>query len=304
MNGIQDQTARHNLTGILFMILAGVNMAAGTIFIRKTGQSLGIFEVVFLRSAVIVLLAVLLSRQFSPALLKPARPGLIATRSLLMCVIVMANFTAIMYLPLVQVTAMQFTRPLFLVVLAALFLGEAVRLPRTLATFAGFLGILIILRPGSGTHPAMMFLLAATIASSVNAIITKKLTKTDRVGTMMIYGNMALVIVCLPFALLNWITPTGENLLWLLGLAATSGFTQYCIIRAYHYGEATLVAPFDYLRIVFVALVGYVAFGEVPDSYTWAGTAVIILSTLFIAWRQSRLSRTQLPPRTPPDPLQ
>ncbi|WP_321389534.1 DMT family transporter [Emcibacter sp.] len=282
---------QNNLHGILFMMAGGLCMSINSIFIRNAGHSLGVFEVVFLRSVVIVTFAFLFSRSFTRESLKTQQPKLIAARSMLMCLIVLANFSAVMYLPLVTVTSIQFTRPLYLVVLAALFLGESVKLPRTIATLIGFAGVLIILRPGSDIHWAMILLLVGTLASSFNAIVTKKLTKTDKISNMMIYSNIAVILMCMPVAVYYWVTPGLMDLVWLLGLGVMSGGTQYFIIRAYDKGEATVVAPFDYMRIIFIALVGYFVFDELPDMFTWIGAFIIISSTLFIAWRQARLKQ-------------
>ncbi|WP_417319051.1 DMT family transporter [Emcibacter sp.] len=293
MSEVPAPRPQNNLHGILFMIAGGLCMSVNSIFIRNAGHSLGVFEVVFLRSVVIVTFALLFSRSFTLESLKTQQPKLIAARSMLMCLIVLANFTAIMYLPLVTVTSIQFTRPLYLVVLAALFLGESVKLPRTIATLIGFAGVLIILRPGSDSdiHWAMTLLLAGTMASSMNAIVTKKLTVTDKISNMMIYSNFAVIAMCAPIAIYYWIMPGWMDLLWLLGLGAMSGGTQYFVIRAYDRGEATVVAPFDYMRIIFVALIGYFIFDELPDIFTWIGAFIIIVSTLFIAWREAQLKK-------------
>ncbi|MFC7049326.1 DMT family transporter [Emcibacter nanhaiensis] len=281
----------NNLHGILFMIAGGLCMSFNSIFIRNAGLNLGLFEVVMLRSLVIVFIAITLSRHFSFDNFKVKQPKLIAARSVLMCIIVLANFSAIMYLPLVTVTSIQFTRPLFLVVLAAIFLGEAVRLPRTLATIVGFIGVVIILRPGSDIHWAMTFLLVGTLASSFNSIVTKKLTRFDKPSLMMVYSNLTVTAMCTPMALYNWVTPGWLDIFWVLGIGILSTGTQYFIIRAYDKGEATVVAPFDYIKIIFIALIGYFVFAELPDTYTWIGAFIIVGATMFIAWREARLKK-------------
>ena len=282
---------QNNLHGILFMIAGGLCMSVNSIFIRNAGLNLGLFEVVMLRSLVIVFIAITLSRHFSFSQLKVNQPRLIAARSALMCIIVLANFAAVMYLPLVTVTAIQFTRPLFLVVLAALFLGETIRLPRTLATLIGFIGVAIILRPGSEIHWAMTLLLVGTLASSFNGIVTKKLTRFDKPSLMMVYSNLTVSAMCLPVAIYYWVTPGWIDLLWVLGIGIFSTGTQYFVIRAYDKGEATVVAPFDYIKIIFIALIGYFIFDELPDIYTWIGAFIIIGATMFIAWREARVKK-------------
>jgi len=196
-------------------------------------------------------------------------------------------------LSLLQVTALQFTKPLFLVVLAALFLSEKIHLPRTLATLCGFIGILIILRPGIDTNSIQLIALTAALSMAVIAVITKKMTKDHSTATMVFYGNLFIVLLCIVPTIAYWQTPT----LLQLGIIAALGLSAYigqvCMVQAYRYGEATIVRPFEYVRLIFIALAGFLVFAEIPDQWTVTGAIIISGSTLYIALHEAKKKRRQ-----------
>lgn len=283
-----SHTANNNLRGIGFILLACLSMTASAVLIKTVGKSLGSFETVLIRCCFTLLIILITNARGGLSFLKTPRPGLITLRSLILSVVILGNFYAIVHLPLVQVTALQFTKPLFLVVLAALFLEETVRIPRTLATLIGFMGILIILRPTQDIHPVQLLVLVAALGMALIAVLTKKLTKDHSSATLLFYGNLAVVIICLWPSISHWQKPELIELAFIAGLGLSAYIGQLCMIQAYRHGEVTVVTPFEYIRIIFIALAGLIIFGEVPDSWTISGAVVICASTLFIAYRQTR----------------
>ncbi|MCF6216680.1 MAG: DMT family transporter [Emcibacter sp.] len=284
-----DQT--NNLFGIGFILLACVTMTISALLIRIIGKDLGSFQVVLIRCGFSLLYILILNARLGPALFKSPRPGLLIIRSFILSIIVLGNFYAIVHLPLVQVTALQFTKPLFLVILAALFLSEKVRLPRIIATLCGFIGILIILRPGIDTNAVQLIALTAALSMAVIAVITKKMTRDHSTTTMVFYGNLFIVLLCIGPTIIYWQTPT----LFQLGLIAALGLSAYigqvCMVQAYRYGEATIVTPFEYVRLIFIALAGFLIFAEIPDQWTIMGAIIISGSTLYIALREAKKNR-------------
>ncbi len=281
----------NNLIGIAFILLTCLTMTLSASIIRMVGKDLGAFEVVLIRCSFSLLYILILHGRTGRALYTAPRPLLLTFRSLTLSILVLGNFYAIVHLPLVQVTALQYTKPLFLVILAALFLSERVRLPRTIATVAGFLGVLVILRPDSGFHPVQVIALIAALGMATIAVITKKMTRDHSTNTMVFYGNLFIVLACLGPAIANWQTPDLFQLAMIAALGLTAYAGQTFMVQAYRYGEATAVTPFEYVRIIFVAIAGYIAFGEIPDRWTVIGVIIIVAATLFIALREARKKR-------------
>lgn len=281
----------NNLLGIGFVLLACVTMTISALLIRSLGKELNSFEVVFIRCGFSLFYILMLNVRSGAKLYHSPRPVLLGLRSCFLAVIVLGNFYAIVHLPLVQVTAVQFTKPLFLVVLAALFLGERIRLPRTMATLCGFIGMLIVLRPDGSIQPAQVAVLCAALSMAVVAVMTKKMVKDHSTSTMLFYGNLLVVLICLGPTLYYWQTPSLYQLALIAGLGLSAYGSQVLMVQAYRYGEVTVVTPFEYVRLIFVALAAFIIFAEVPDSWTIVGALFICGSTLFIALRQARKKR-------------
>jgi drug/metabolite transporter (DMT)-like permease len=193
----------------------------------------------------------------------------------------MCGFYALTHLSLADATAIGFTKPLFQIVLAALLLRETVRARRWSATAVGFLGVLIMVRPGDGVleHAALVGLLGALAAATVSLLI-KRLSASEGSLTIMVYlGAVSIVTTGIPAAFV-WQTPTLAELAWMLLAAALASSAQICMIRGFRIGEASALAPLEYLKLPLAALYGYLLFTELPDLYTVLGALLIVLSTL------------------------
>lgn len=284
MNEVQP----NNMFGIGFVLLAGVTMTISALLIRTIGKDLNGFEVVFIRCGFSLFYILILNARRGPKLFISPRPVMLGFRSLALAVIVLGNFYAIVNLPLVQVTSLQFTKPLFLVVLAALFLGESIRIRRTVATLCGFIGILIVLRPDGNIHPAQVAVLSAALSMAIIAVMTKKLIKDHSTNTMLFYGNLFIVVICLGPTIFYWQMPSLFQFVLIAGLGLSAYASQVLMVQAYRYGEVTAVTPFEYIRLIFVAIAGFIVFYEVPDRWTVLGAGIICASTLFIALREAR----------------
>lgn len=270
------------------VLLACATMTISALLIRTIGKDLSSFEVVFIRCLFSLFYIVILEARKGPKLFISPRPIMLGLRSLTLAVIVLGNFYAIVNLPLVQVTSVQFTKPLFLVVLAALFLGETIRFPRTVATLFGFIGILIVLRPDGNIHPAQLAVLSAAMSMAIIAVLTKKLVRDHSTNTMLFYGNLFIVAICLGPTLYYWQTPSLFQIALIAALGLTAYGSQVFMVQAYRYAEVTIVAPFEYFRLIFVAIAGFIIFGEIPDRWTVLGVLFICASTMFIALREAR----------------
>jgi drug/metabolite transporter (DMT)-like permease len=195
-------------------------------------------------------------------------------------------------MPVAEATALSFTSPLFATVAAALLLGEIVRLRRWTATILGFVGAMVVIRPGFGAFDwAHVLVLASAALGGWNAITVKQLTRTDNPNVIVLYMTIYLAPMSLIPALFVWQWPSWHalGLVFLLGVCATIGHQSFT--RALAACEASYVLPFDFARLPMVAFIAYLAFGEVPDIWTWIGGGIIVAATVYIARREAQLAR-------------
>jgi drug/metabolite transporter (DMT)-like permease len=212
-------------------------------------------------------------------------------------------FTTLALLPLAEATALSFVAPVFTSVLAVVFLGEIMRVRRWTATALSFAGALLIVRPGfESVEPAALLALATALVWGSGSVIVKLLARTESSATVVTWFGLFVTPLALVPALFVWQTPTLEQLGWLALLGFSGSAGHVCVARALAVADASLIAPFDYLRLPVVALIAYLAFDEVPDVWVWLGGGVIAGSSLYIAHRESRAKPTGATVPTTPAP--
>ena len=282
--------------GALWMTAASMAFAVMIILIRVLTETFDPLQVVFFRCAfgLVAMLPWLIGHGIGA--LRTQWLGLHAIRAGSGIVSMALWMTGLSLIPLAQATALSFTAPIFASVLAVIFLGEVMRLRRWSATVLGLVGTLIIVRPGfESFQPVALLVLASALIGSTSTIMVKVMARTDSTGTIVIYMVLFMTPLSLLPALLVWQTPGLVDLGWaaLLGIAGTLG--HVCLTRALAAADATLVIPFDYLRLPAVALIAFLAFGEEPSVWTWIGGAVIAASSLYMTLREVRLRRQAEP---------
>jgi drug/metabolite transporter (DMT)-like permease len=285
-----------NIQGAAWLLLGGLCYTVVSALIKYLCQSLPFNEVAFFRCALglLVILPSLLRHRFVQ--MKSKRHLGHLWRAVLGTVSMLVGFYVLTKLALADATAVGFTAPLFVIVIAALVLGEKIRWRRWSATAVGFIGVLIMMRPGShGFDPVLLLALFGALLTAAAVCVVKSLTGSENSSTMLVMMTVWGALFLLVPAIVVWQTPT--LLEWGLALAmgtmATLG--QSCIIRAYTAGEATAVAPFDYLRLPFSVAAGFWIFAELPSIWTVVGALVIIGSTLYIAHREAQLGKPVVP---------
>ena len=214
-------------------------------------------------------------------------------------------FTSLALVPLADAVALSFTMPLFIVAGAATILGEKVGLRRWSATAIGFLGMLVILRPGIAVvSPVMVLPVAAAAFWATSALILKHMSATVRAGTSVLILNLLMTPLSLVPATFVWIWPHWEDLFVLAALGLLAMLAHLSLARALAAADASALVPFDYARLPFIALFAFVLFGEVAEIWTWVGAAIIAGSAFYIAWRESVLAkqRDATPPIAPVAP--
>ncbi|WP_119460688.1 DMT family transporter [Rhodospirillaceae bacterium SYSU D60014] len=277
----------------LWMTGAALFFAGLSGVIRHLTHEMHPFEVAFFRN--LFGLAFLLPWLWRAGLgaLRTERLGLYVWRAVIGLTAMLTSFSALALLPFAQAVAISFAAPMFATIGAALILREVVRARRWTATVIGFAGVLIILRPGTEglTVGAALALLSAAI-SAVSVLIIKHLSRTESSNAIATYMVLLMTPMSLLPALLVWTWPE-PDLWWLLvGMGALGTLGHLCYIRAFALADASAVMPYDYTRLVFASIIGYFAFAELPNLWTWSGAAVIVGAAIYIARREARLSQS------------
>lgn len=279
--------------GALWMLACGLFFVAMTGVVRHLGSALPAAETAFIRYVIgLVLVAPAL---WSLVRRPPARRiwALYGGRGLVHGVAVILWFYAMARIPVAEVTALGYASPLFVTILAAIFLGERLRIRRIAAVLVGILGVMIILRPGlEEIGPGQLAQLATAPLFAASFIMAKLLT--DKQGSAEIVAMLALgcTITLLPFALADWKDPTWEEMAWLLLIAALATAGHYAQTQAYRHAPITVTQPVQFLQIVWAALIGVLIFGEPLDAFVVIGAAVIVASAWYIARREMQVRRS------------
>jgi drug/metabolite transporter (DMT)-like permease len=226
--------------------------------------------------------------------LQSSRPGLQLLRGAALVGSSLFFISGLRFLPIAEASATGFVAPLFVTALSIIFLGEKVGMRRWIATAVGLVGVIIILRPGTGAfHPAAFFPLVSALAWACTLIMTRMMSGSDRAIPTMTYSAVAGVSILTALVPFVWVAPTWHDILFglLIGVASTAG--QWIVVLAFRYADASVLAPFSYTQLLWVSILGFLVFGEVPDIWTITGTAFIVASGLYTAHRE-RIRRSQL----------
>ncbi|MFN0219787.1 MAG: DMT family transporter [Hyphomicrobium sp.] len=256
-------------------------------------------EVIWLRFVgQVLLMAAILGPTALPGLLRTKKLGLQTIRSLLMVATTACNFVAIQYLRLDQTVSIAFLAPLVVAALAGPLLGEYIGWRRALAIAVGFLGILVVVRPGmADVHWAFALSFAGMLAYALFMIVTRFLSDYDPPLVTLFYALIAGAIGGAFVAIPQWVWPTDAwQWLALLSLGAFGGFGHYLLIFAYRYAPASSVSPFLYFQIISMVGLGYLIFGDVPDMWSLIGSAIIVSSGVYLVHRERKAGVT---PPTP-----
>jgi len=236
-----------------------------------------------------VLLPLVLSR-YGPRALVPARFRLQLFRGTLLVADTFMFFGALALIPLADTLALTFVAPLMLTALSALVLGERVGVRRWSAVAIGFAGTLIIVRPGfAAFEPGTLLALGAGLAYAIYQLLTRKLAGSA--PPLVTLGYTALVGTLVMTAALPayWVTPSPTDLALMVGMGATAAVAHFLIISAFERAQASLLAPFNYCEMIGAVGIGYLVFGDFPDSWTWLGVLVLIGSGVYISLRERRV---------------
>lgn len=276
--------------GMLWAILAGLLFCQLNVLMRLMATALNPFETQFLRYffGVVVLLPLLLRGGL--AAYRPQRIGGQFARGAVHTLGLLLWFAALPNTPLADLTALGFTTPIFILIGSRLMFGEPMRWDRWLAVMIGFAGVLVVVAPalsGSGGIYHLMMLASAPVFA-VSMLLSKSLTRHERIEVIVVWQSITVTIFSLPLALLHWQTPTpGQWLVFLLcGLIGSAG--HYCLTRSFVAIELSATQSVRFLDLVWAALMGWLVFADVPTQSTLIGGLVIAASTIWITRREAR----------------
>ena len=292
----RTMTGNPALRGMALMFVGTFFVAAMIGSIRYLSATLHPFEIVLFRNLFALMVVLPWFCRYGIAPLRTQRFGLHALRALFNIVTMLCFFYAVSVAPLSEVTALGFSSPIFATVLAALLLGEVVPARRWAAIAFGFLGALIILRPGfASVGTGQLLALLSAMAWSCALMAIKTLGRTDSSATIVTYMVLLMVPLSLGPALFVWQWPAPHEWGWLIAVGVLGGLGQFCVTEALRQADTAVVMPIDFVKLIWVALIAWLAFGEHLDLFTWIGGATIFASAVSLVYRD-RASGT--PPRT------
>ena len=297
-----DGQLRQNMArGILFMCLAVLMMPVMNAMAKSLTVDFPLAQVVWARfTGHFVCMTLVFWPKRGWRLFKSARPGLQMARSAIMFASNGCFIAALSTVALATASAIMLTAPVIVTALSVPILGERVGIRRWSAVLVGFVGALIIIRPGldtptfGATGVGVMLLLFSAAAFAIYQILTRQLSGRDSAETNIVYTSLiaSVVMTCaMPFV---FVMPKAVGH-WLLfaAIGIVGGFTQYFVAKALEQAPASVVSPYLYGELLVAAMVGLAIFGEFPDTWTWVGAAVIAVSGLYIAYREGILGRNQ-----------
>ena len=281
--------------GIALVLASTIFLGTSDVTAKYLSATLPSIEIAWIRFLVFAMIMVPAMRPGTRLFARhSSRPGLQVMRGIALLSSSLFFISGLRFLPIAEASATGFIAPLFVTALSIAFLGEKVGVRRWLATIAGLIGVLIILRPGSSAfHPAAFFPIVSALAWACTLIMTRMMSGTERAITTMTYSSIAGVCILSALVPFVWVTPTWHDIAFgiLIGVASTAG--QWIVVLAFRYADASVLAPFSYTQLLWVSVLGFLVFGEVPDAYTITGAAFIVASGLYTAHRE-RVRRSQL----------
>jgi len=283
-----------NVVGALWMLGSALGFTAMTTLIKFLGDDYPAALQTFYRQAAgLLVLLPLILRDWRGAF-HATRPGILLFRSAAGTIAMIMSFYAFQKLPLAEANALSFTRTLWMVPLALFVLHEKMGPMRIAAALAGFVGVLVMLQPGAPGHgfgwgQAAALGSAALFAMTITGM--KVMTRDHSPFTLLVWSAVLGLVFSLPPALFVWRWPEPVDLALLAAMGVIGTITQGCYIKGMQVGEAAVMAPIDYTRLVFSAAIGFLIFSEIPTWATIAGAGIVVASTLFITIREQQVAR-------------
>ncbi|WP_234455202.1 DMT family transporter [Thermohalobaculum xanthum] len=292
-----DRAADGTLAGIGWMVLTTVLFVGVTVIVRHLGSDIPAIQAAFIRYAIGLAMVLPLLRTLASNPPSPRVLGLYGARGLVHGCAVMLWFYAMARVPIAEVTAIGYTAPIYVTLGAALFFGERLHLRRVAAVLIGFLGTIVILRPGvAEITQGHLAQLSAAPLFACSFLIAKGLTSQRGPGEIVGVLSLGCTLTLLPGAILVWRAPTFDEVAWLALTAAIATAGHYTLTRAFRAAPLTVTQPIGFLQLVWAAFLGIILFGEALDPFVLLGGGIVVASVTYISHREAVAARLMTTP--------
>jgi len=285
-----------NARGAMWVLLASVFASVMGALIKHVGQRIPVFEILFIRQLCVLAILSPVIAQNHRTIFKTKMLKYHVMRGAFAAVAMSTGFTAMVHMQLAEAIAISFARTLFMTLLAIVFLREVVGIRRWSVTIIGFIGVLIIVRPGTEhMNSYAWFALTSAMFVAALTIVLRKLSQVEPASTIMAYQSSFITVIMAGPAFYYWVMPTWHEILLILVIGALMSNMQWFMIQGLKAAEAVAVAPIEYTRLLFAGIIGMVFFAEIPTVWTLVGSAIIIGSTLYTIRRNAIRKRAARP---------
>lgn len=293
---IQSEAGKRtaHLQGAGWMLLSGLMFVFVAILIRQLDPRIPAEQAAFIRYLFALLLLSPSLFRMRWSLIEKDTLGWYLIRGIFHALAVILWFYAMAHIPIAEVTAIGYTTPIYTAIGAVLLFGESFRWRRVIAVLAGFVGALIILRPGfQSIAPGSIAQLIAAACFAVSYLITKRLTRSASSIDITVMLTIACTLVMAPLALMNWHPPGWMDFIWLLAISVLATTGHYAVTRAISLAPLTVIQPVTFIQLIWAVFFGYLLFDETPDSWVIAGAVMIVTSVSYMAHREMVIGRRQ-----------
>ena len=281
-----------NFKAIILALIASFCAVLMSVFLKLAQEDSNVFTIGFLRFFFGLLLITPIIIQSSFKIYNTINFKLHILRCIINVPMMIFGFAALTYIPLEQIKAIGFLSPILVVILSVIFLGERIYLIRTFSLILGFIGTLIILRPGFiEINIGVYMVLASALLWSCVIIITKFMSKNDSAMTILTFQYTFVTLFTLPLAIIYWNNPSFISLIYTFLAAIVGTVLHLCINNAYKLSDLSIIQPVWFTQLVFASFLGFVIFGSLPDFFTWIGAILVFISVLIITYRENYLKK-------------
>ena len=287
--------ADHPGRGIAFALIGVFVFATQDAIAKWLVADYPVMEILFFRGLfALIPAAIIVHRTGGMATLRTKRLPLHLGRAALMFAALVCFYLAIRTMPLADAIAISFSAPLFMAALSMPLLGERVGPRRWAAVVIGFIGVLVAARPGAGMFDtAALLVVGASLCYALTMIATRRLTRSETAGAVMIYFNLASLALAGVFMPLQWVTPEPADAVLLCAIGLIGGVGAYFTVQSLRLAPVAVIAPFDYSSLLWATLYGYLLWSDLPGAAVLTGAAIIIGSNLYILHRETRAARRE-----------
>lgn len=276
-----------NLKGAVYLSVAAIGFTVMVTLIKLAGERLHVSQILLIRQVVMTAIVAPGILAHFPGSLKTTQPYVHLLRVVFALLAMLCGFYAIIEMPLADATAIGFAKSFFVTILAIFVLNETVGVRRWVAVAIGFVGVLIMVKPGtSAFDPISIYALVGSAAAGLVMVLLRKLSRTDSATTILTYQAVFVGVAMIGPGLWFWVQPTLFEWGLLVAIGLISYGAQMLNIYAYKFGEASFLASLDYIRLIYATILGYWIFSTLPDTATWIGAGIIVAASIYTVQRE------------------